>query len=178
MTLHFSSVSLIEFVFWCALLLYVSHMARVFREKQIDIIGKWKTYFLFSGILLAIGIVSLVLPSRGLKLGLDFKGGTLLERGFYQQVSSEEIRQVISAAVPSLKDSLIQLENKPPEIGEKNAPQTLVLIRSQNLSQDEIKAADDALKAKYQRVDIRQSQTIGPTIGKELQNNAKSAANP
>lgn len=172
MNFQFTTAGLVQFLVWCVILLYASHMARVFRQKQIDILGKWKWFFLFSGILLAIGLVSLFLPSRGLKLGLDFKGGTLLERGFYQPVTSEEIRQAISSPVPLLKDSLIQLESKPPAIGESKAPQTLVLIRSQNLTQDEIHAVDDALKNKFTQVDVRQSQTIGPTIGKELQKNA------
>lgn len=175
MTFQFSTANLIQFLIWCALLLYASHMARVFRQKQIDIIGKYKLFFLISGVLLAIGLASLLLPGRGLKLGLDFKGGTLLERGFHQSVTSEEIRQVISKALPSLKDAIIQIENKPREIGDANAPQTLALIRSQSLSQDEVSVIDAALKQTFKDVDVRQSQTIGPTIGKELQKNAVAA---
>jgi preprotein translocase subunit SecF len=172
MQLHFNIHNLIWFVAWCLVLLYASHMARVFRQKQIDIIGKWKWFFLFSGVLLAIGIISLLLPSKGLKLGLDFKGGTILEYGLYKPVTADAVRQVITPVSPLLQDALIQLEAKPPEIGETNAPVSIVLIRSQKLSQDEIHAIGEALQKAFGKVDLRQSQTIGPTIGAELKHSA------
>lgn len=172
---QFTVHNLVLFLIWCGVLLYASHMARVFRQKQINIIGKWKWYFLFSGMLLAIGIVSLALPSRGLKMGLDFKGGTLLERGFSKSVTTEQIRGAIASVNPALQNALIQMENKLPEIGEKAPPQTLVLIRSERLSQDEINAVDESLRKSFGSVEVRQSTTIGPTIGRELLNNAKMA---
>lgn len=172
---QFSAHNLILFLGWCGVLLYASYLARVFRKKQINLIGQWKWYFLLSGILLAIGVISLVLPSRGLKLGLDFKGGTLLERGFTQAVTTEQVRQTITAVDPSLQNALIQLENKLPEIGSKTPPQTFVLIRSERLSEDEISSVDAALTKNFGTVDVRQSQTIGPTIGQELLSNAKMA---
>lgn len=169
---QFNLHDVIWFVAWCLVLLYASHMARVFRDKQIDIIGKWKWFFLLSGVLLAIGIVSLALPSRGLKLGLDFKGGTLLERGLYQTVTSDQIRQAITPVAPTLKDALIQLESRPPEIGDTSAPTTIVLIRTETLTNDQVNAVDAALQKTFGKVDVRQSQSIGPTIGQELRQNA------
>ena len=42
-------------------------------ETEINFIGRWKTWFLLSGVVLVIGIVSLF--ARGLNLGIEFEGG-------------------------------------------------------------------------------------------------------
>src|SRR3954466_9719985 len=46
-------------------------------ETDIDFIGRWKLWFLISGVIILIGLVSLF--ARGLNLGIDFKGGTVWE---------------------------------------------------------------------------------------------------
>jgi preprotein translocase subunit SecF len=176
--LHFSPQNLIYFLIWCGVLVYASHLARVFREKQINLISKWPWFFLFSGFLLTLGIISLVLPAKGLKLGLDFKGGTLLEIGFSKKVTTQQVRNTIAPIAPVLKHALIQLLSKPPEIGEKNPPVSIILIRSQRLGKTEkqtqkmIKTILTTLKSQYGAVTLRQSKTIGPTIGHELLHDA------
>ncbi len=181
LALHFNTQSLIYFLIWCGVLVYASHIARVFRQKQIDLISKWPWFFLFSGFLLTLGIISLALPSKGLKLGLDFKGGTLLEFGFPKKVTTQEVRAAISPIDPVLKHAMIQLLSKPPEIGEKHPPVSIILIRSQRLgktenqTQKEIKKVLTALQTQYGKVTLRQSKTIGPTIGHELLHDAEIA---
>lgn len=46
-------------------------------ETKADIVGRWKIWFGVSGVLLLIGIAALA--SGGLKLGIDFTGGTVWE---------------------------------------------------------------------------------------------------
>lgn len=46
-------------------------------ETNLNIIGRWKTWFAISGVFLLIGLVALV--GNGLNLGIDFTGGTVWE---------------------------------------------------------------------------------------------------
>ncbi|MBI4994220.1 protein translocase subunit SecF [Candidatus Peregrinibacteria bacterium] len=62
----------------------------VSENKTYNIIGKSRVWFTLSGTLVGISLLALVV--FGLKLGIDFNGGTLLDLTFEKQVSSEEIK--------------------------------------------------------------------------------------
>lgn len=46
-------------------------------ETNIDFVGRWKLWFAVSGVIILVGVASLV--GRGLNLGIDFTGGTVWE---------------------------------------------------------------------------------------------------
>ena len=46
-------------------------------ETSYDFVGRWKLWFVISGAVILIGIISVAL--QGLNLGIDFKGGTVWE---------------------------------------------------------------------------------------------------
>src|SRR5699024_11137842 len=51
-------------------------LARLYHgENRADIIGRWRTWFALSAVLLLIGMATLA--ARGLNLGIDFTGGTV-----------------------------------------------------------------------------------------------------
>src|SRR4030065_2495566 len=52
-----------------------------------------KIYFLLSGIAIAVGIFSLL--TWGLKLGVDFRGGSILEYKFEKEISTEKLIEEI-----------------------------------------------------------------------------------
>jgi SecD/SecF fusion protein len=60
------------------------------RWMQIDFVGKWRLWFVLSGIVLLIGAVSLGV--QGLNLGIDFKGGTQISFTTPQPVSIQDVR--------------------------------------------------------------------------------------
>jgi preprotein translocase SecF subunit len=66
-----------------------------FKKTHIDFIGKRYYAFVFSGVLLFSGIVSLVIKG-GPKLGIDFTGGTLVQLGFRQTVPIKELRGLLA----------------------------------------------------------------------------------
>mgnify|MGYP006326698909 FL=1 len=57
------------------------------------ILNYYKHLFIASGIILILGVVSLGV--FGLKLGIDFKGGTVTEIEFQQTVDQDKIRGVL-----------------------------------------------------------------------------------
>jgi SecD/SecF fusion protein len=60
-----------------------------FKNTKVDFLGRRKTFYIVSGILIAAGIFSLV--SRGLNLGVDFSGGRNYVVTFNQDVSTLDI---------------------------------------------------------------------------------------
>jgi len=69
---------------------------RFFSNTNIDFLGKRKIGFIFSGILILIGIISMV-GHGGLRYNIDFTGGTLVQLKFEKDVKIEDIRQVLTA---------------------------------------------------------------------------------
>ncbi|RLC34036.1 MAG: protein translocase subunit SecF [Candidatus Nealsonbacteria bacterium] len=122
---------------------------------MINFIKYRKIYFIFSAFLVLGSLFCLTF--FGLKFGIDFTGGTVLELQFADarpQVS--EIKQSLSSF--NLGEAIIQPS------GQKG-----VLIRTGNLSQDMSQKIIQALKERW-KLDEKQfkSRTVGPSISKEL----------
>ncbi|MGI5839983.1 MAG: protein translocase subunit SecF [bacterium] len=62
----------------------------------MKIAEKWKIWFIVSGIIMALGLISLLIPGRGMNLGIDFTGGNLLTLRFPGAVTEMAIREVLS----------------------------------------------------------------------------------
>jgi len=59
------------------------------KRKPLNIIGNTKKWFAFSGVLVSIAIVAIF--AFGLKLGIDFSGGTLMQVKFEEEVAQEDL---------------------------------------------------------------------------------------
>ena len=62
---------------------------------MIKLLSLYKYLFALSGIVLLAGIISLV--AFGLKLGVDFKGGTITEIEFNQNYNIDQVREIVGA---------------------------------------------------------------------------------
>ena len=120
-----------------------------------------KLYFTFSGILIIASIFALAL--WGLRLGIDFKGGSLLFGEFGQKSPS---REEISTALKSLDLGELIIQSS----GERG-----VILRFKEI--DETK--HQQLLAELNKIggDFREKsfESIGPSIGRELSANAFKA---
>ena len=92
-------------------------------NTKIDFVGKRKIAFVLSGLLIAISIVTFLI--QGLNLGIDFRGGILIE------VQTKE-----AADIPSLRSTMGELNLGEVQIQEFGAPND-VLIRIQRQEGDE-----------------------------------------
>lgn len=125
---------------------------------MLNIIKYYKFWFIVSGVLLLAGIVSLV--AFGLRLGIDFKGGTLTEVSFTGETPGvSEIREVLVANNTS--DAIIQ------PAGEKS-----VIIRTGPQEKEQHDKLLTALSDKFGNIKEEQFTSIGPVIGKELRSKA------
>jgi preprotein translocase subunit SecF len=71
-------------------------MIELFKQPNIDWMGKAKYFFALSGILLLAGWTSIFFKS-GLRYGIDFKGGTNVDVGFTQAPNLDKLRSGLTA---------------------------------------------------------------------------------
>jgi len=113
-----------------------------------------KIYFLISGILIGVGIFSLA--SWGLKLGVDFRGGAILEYEFSEDISTEE-------AAKKIEEQDIEVTSVQ-TIGERT-----YLFRLPAIEQDQKETIKNTLSEMVEGgVTELRFETVGPTIGPEL----------
>lgn len=125
-----------------------------------DFIKYSRLYFAFSGILILASIVFLSL--WGLRFGIDFTGGTLLEVEFIKERPAiSDLRKTISEKIQS--DFTLQ------EVGEKG-----VILRAKEISEETHQKIIESLGGK-EKVREKRFEMIGPSIGRELKKEAITA---
>ena len=107
---------------------------------------KYKLWFLTASILVILpGMVFLLMG--GLKLGIDFTGGALLEYKFEQSVNQENLKS-FGQVVQSGENTYI--------------------IRTSAVSHDDLQNLKQQITEKIGTFEVRREENVGPTIGKEL----------
>jgi preprotein translocase subunit SecF len=131
---------------------------------KIDFMGKKGLGFVFSGIVMLIGIASLILHG-GPIYGIDFAGGTLAQVKFAQPVAIDAIRGALKDA--GLESSSVQ--------GFKGESEGEYLIRLPESPADlaGLSATISAALAKRfgeKAFEVRRIEIVGPKVGKDLRN--------
>lgn len=127
--------------------------------KNFDFIGHKKIWFTFSGIMILLSIISIILFR--FNWGIDFTGGTILELGFNKNVTVEEVRDGLRE--DGLQTSTIQLSgNISGESGDD------VIIRTRNLSSEEAQTVVAHVNDKVGGAEVKRIETVGAVIGSEV----------
>ncbi|MDD2555414.1 MAG: protein translocase subunit SecF [Syntrophaceticus sp.] len=117
-----------------------------------------KYCYILSLIVIIAGFISLGI--QGLNLGIDFTGGSLIELKFEQSVAVEDVRSVLDeSGLP--QDSTVQ-----------ESEGNVIMIRTEDLSQEESTKLLQSMEEEFGSYDMLRNESVGPTIGKELRNNA------
>jgi preprotein translocase subunit SecF len=141
-------------------------MLEILGKTNIDFMGKRNYAFLFSGIMVVLGIIALIQIARGqANLGIDFAGGTAVQLKFDQQIRIEDARKALESN--GLGDAELQ------EFGQENK----LLIRVKASTTIEEKTAEKVVaifnkEFPGNKFVVESSTEIGPTIGKKLQSDA------
>ena len=123
-------------------------------EPNINFLKLRRNFLIFSAIAIIISISLLLF--KGLNLGIDFKGGTLIEVST-KNTSISELREILSE---NYNDVSLQ------EFGNEN----IILIRLQNKTNQESIQTVNSVKSLIQDkvIEFRRSEFVGPTISSEL----------
>ncbi len=134
------------------------------QSTEINFMEKMRTALIFSGILILTGLISIGVQG-GLKFGIDFSGGTLIQLQFKTAPDINKIRAGLKTT--GLGESTIQ------EFGTKND----ILIRVQR-SEEKLEEVGsqvkNSLKDSFNLDDItvERVEMVGPKVGQDLREKA------
>jgi len=120
---------------------------------MLNIMKHYKFWFGVSALLFVLAVAAILM--FGLKLGIDFKGGTITQVTMEQTLESAEVKETLAAA--NFAEAVVQ------PTGEKS-----FLIRTQPQEKEEHDRLLAALETRYGKVTEDSFSSIGPVIGKEL----------
>lgn len=125
----------------------------------MNIIGRRKIWYLLSALLILPGIISLF--ANGLKLGIDFTGGSLLE------VQGRISEQQVNEAKGSLKFDNLTLTPS----GENR---TLIRFRDPHESPEQREANHQTFKQSLESIDAQEVRfdSVGPSVSRDITRNA------
>lgn len=130
-------------------------------KKQVTmfkLMEKRRMAFVLSAILIVVSLGSLF--SRGLNLGIDFTGGTLVEVGFSESVELDAVRSTLAGTefgeatvqyFGSAKDILIRVAPKEGKNSAAISTELMQLLRNVNA-----------------QAELRRQEFVGPQVGEEL----------
>lgn len=127
----------------------------------MDIIGRKNWFFLLSGIIIIPGLISLFL--FGLKLSIDFTGGTRIELGS-QNISQQDKKKIQKV----FDDNKIKIHSL-------QISRNSISAKTEQVDQKKKTKLISDLKVAYPKIIEKSFDTVGPTIGKETEMNALKA---
>ena len=127
-------------------------------KTMFKLMEKRRIAALCSAVLIIVSLTSIF--TRGLNLGIDFTGGTLVEVGFSESVELDNVRNALGGT--EFSEATVQYFGSAKEILIRVAPK-----------EDKNSAAIGAelmalLSAEGQQAELRRQEFVGPQVGEEL----------
>jgi preprotein translocase subunit SecF len=127
---------------------------------MLKIVEKTKLWFAMSLIIIMIGMGFMV--TKGLNLGIDFKGGTVLDIKMNQTFNKADVDKIIDKHA---KDEYL---SKPVD----EAKNLEITVKSEALSPEEIAIMVKEIKTEFKSSELVAQDTIGASVGNELKSKA------
>ena len=133
-------------------------------DTRFDFIGKRKITIWISAVVILLSLGS-ILYHGGLRYGVDFAGGLLIQIKFSKPVSISEVRNALE--VMGSKEAMVQA------FGGENE----FLIRVEKTTED-LEAMSKTIQTSLQQqfkdkaLEIRRAEVVGPKVGKDLKRKA------
>jgi preprotein translocase subunit SecF len=133
---------------------------QLIKDTQIDFLSKGRLALIMSGAVLVICLLSLLI--RGMNLGLDFTGGTVIEVGYPQPVEIPIVREALQKA--GFTEAQAQHFGTASDVLIRIAPRTEE--NSADVSSQILTALKNAEGGA--EVEMRRIEFVGPQVGEEL----------
>jgi preprotein translocase subunit SecF len=124
-------------------------------KTNIDFMGKRKIFYAISLSVILAGIISISI--KGLNLGLDFTGGTLLQAKFNEKMEIEKLRKILKEG--DIDASIREFED--------NSYAILIKGKQENVNEYANKIIDIFNKNGIKFIEEKRD-FVGPVVGKEL----------
>jgi preprotein translocase subunit SecF len=140
---------------------------KIFDNPNFDFV-KWRWHAIALSVLIVLAGAATIM-TRGLPLGVDFAGGTIVVVKFDQAVSVENVRGAVGAAPGGIGNDAVVTE-----YGEKAQHQVMVRVaktgaESSNDLSKMASAVVDALKqANLGSFQVVSTEIVGPVVGEQL----------
>ena len=134
-------------------------MMTFFPKTNIDFLKYRKVYFAVSAFIFVLGIV--LFATKGLNLGIDFTGGTMVQVKFEQPVEMAKIREALTAT--GQESELQSYGDNSYAVREKGTEANV------NEVQNRIETALKTLNVPYV---VEQTNFVGPTVGQNMKERA------
>ena len=125
---------------------------------DLRVIRRKKIYLGISAIMVLMSLSFLLFIP--LNLGIDFKGGELLQLQFEKTLN----RDTLNNNLNNLQSEIPQLKNKRLQYSEDNT----IVLRTEQLEDNQREVLTNTLTEKVGKYEIVKNDKVGPTIGKEL----------
>lgn len=133
-------------------------------NTRFDFIGKKKYTAWISLLAILVSLGSIFLQG-GLRYGVDFAGGILIQVRFSKGIEISEVRHALEAS--GLKDAMVQ------NFGEES--EFLIRLEKTSLDLEEMsKKIQSSLQERFKEkaLEIRRVEVVGPKVGKDLKRKA------
>jgi preprotein translocase subunit SecF len=129
-------------------------------EISLDFVGRQKTWYAISGLILVISIVSLLTLS--LNFGVEFKGGTVFQFPGKAGTTTSDARDAVKASGAVKEDPIVQKTG------------TGWRVQTESLSSDGVSAVQSSVQKKFglAKADDVSPQTVGASWGKDISSKA------
>ncbi len=147
-----------------------------FKKNMIHVVKYRVVWVCLSALLLLPGIIAMIYsmvtyPTHTpVKVGIDYTGGTILQYGTPEVVSSDELATTREALDKiGVTNPYLQVLNVTPT-KENNNIKSIVSIRTKFIDEGSDLSADitNVIKKEYKNSDLIQVTSVGPTLGNEL----------
>ena len=134
---------------------------RIFQGFNFDFIGNRKKFFAISACVIILGLGFGLF--KGFNYGIDFTGGTMMQIELGQEVDIDEV-----------KDTIAQYDLNPQIVYASDNHSQIIIRTIKDLKSAERTEVVDTLQEKYgfSDDDVLASEEFGPTVGKDLRQNA------
>jgi preprotein translocase SecF subunit len=141
-------------------------MLQLFADAHYDFVGKRRWLYAVSAAIMLAGLLHLAYRG-GLRYGIDFAGGTLVQVRFAEPVTVQAVRQALDRV--RLGESVIQ------EFGDTREYLVRVEAAAGSLQEVSARAESGLEQGRLPAFEVRRREFVGPQVGRDLQLQALQA---